>query len=190
MKSLTVYYLAALQVAALSHTLPALAVDKSARAYDIFADPAVMARAFPKGGAKPADATDAQVMQARDLAAKALGEDTRDLVFIPVTPCTVWDTRFATSAPFMGAIGPAVTRQFYSHLDAAGGNFTPYGGNPACTEANQTFLGGRPYAAMMTVYVNNPVGQGWLTFYRDGDPDPSNATISVYYSPARRAPRR
>jgi len=36
---------------------------------------------------------------------------------------------------------------------------------------------------MMTVYVSDATSNGWLTFYRDGDPDPSAATISVYYSP-------
>ena len=132
---------------------------------------------------EPDDAANEQLMEARTLAAKALGEDARDLVFVPVTPCTVWDTRFASGAPFGPAIGNGDTRRFYSHLDGAGGNFTVFGGNAACAEANHDFIGGRPYAVMMTVYVNNPSGNGWLTFYRDGDPDPSQATISVYYSP-------
>jgi len=183
MKNAYTYCMAILQWAALLYGSSAFALENIPRMQSLFADAVVMARAFPKGGLLGVDAGDVQVMQARDLAAKTLGEDAKDLVFIPVAPCTVWDTRFATSAPFMGAIGDNVTRQFYSHLDAAGGDFTAYGGNPACTETNQTFLGGRPYAAMMTVYVNNPAGNGWLTFYRDGDPDPSGATISVYYSP-------
>ena len=37
----------------------------------------------------PAKAADAQVIAARELAAKTLGEDTRDLVFIPITP-SLW----------------------------------------------------------------------------------------------------
>jgi hypothetical protein len=143
-----------------------------------------MAKAYPMGKIRPEDASNPLVVEAHQLVGKALGDNANDLVFVPIAPCTVWDTRFATISPMMGAIGNGVTRQFYSHLDGAGGNFTPYGGNPACTEANQTMLnGGRPFAAMMIVYVNNPAGNGWLTFYRDGDPDPSNATISVYYSP-------
>lgn len=35
---------------------------------------------------------------------------------------------------------------------------------------------------MMIVYVSEATGNGWLTFYRDGDPDPSSATILVYYA--------
>jgi hypothetical protein len=162
------------------------AMQEALNAYTALRAQGAMQKAFTRAYAMdatvPGDALDDEVVQTRKLLAKTLGDNARDLVFVPVAPCTVWDTRFATSAPYMGAIGNGVTRQFYSHLDAAGGNFTPYGGNPSCAEANQTFLGGRPYAAMMIVYVNNPVGNGWLTFYRDGDPDPSNATISVYYS--------
>jgi hypothetical protein len=141
-----------------------------------------MSKAFPMGSTRPEDAANPQVVEAHRLASKMLGEDSRDLVFIPVTPCTVWDTRFATSAPFMGVIGNGVTRQFFSHWAGGGGSYAPYGGNPSCPETAQNAIGGRPFAVMMTVYVNDAVGNGWLTFYRDGDADPSPATISVYYS--------
>jgi hypothetical protein len=142
-----------------------------------------MAKAFPMGKIQPGDASNPLVVEAHQLVGKALGDNANDLVFVPIAPCTVWDTRFASGAPYVGAIGPGVTRQFWSHWNGSGGDFSSYGGNPACTEANQTMLnGGRPFAAMMIVYINNPAGNGWLTFYRDGDPDPSNATISVYYS--------
>jgi len=174
-------FAAALSFLALALSPAAQAEVSAARGASV--DPGAMARAFPEGGLVPAKAGEAQVIAARDLAAKTLGEDTRDLVFVPITPCTVWDTRFATGAPFAGAIGDGVTRKFYSHLDSTGGDFTVEGGNPSCTEANQSFLGVRPFAVMMTIYVNNPTGEGWLTFYRDGDPDPSQATISVFYSP-------
>ena len=142
-----------------------------------------MAKAFPVGKTTVVDAANDQVLEAKKQVTKVLGEDGRDLVFIPITPCTVWDTRFAGGAPFVGAIGDGVTRRFYSWYVGAGGSFAPYGGNPSCPETSQNSIGGMPYAVMMTVYVNNPVGQGWLTFYRDGDADPSQATISVYYSP-------
>jgi hypothetical protein len=121
-------------------------------------------------------------LELRKAAVKALGDDARDLVFVPTTPCTVWDTRFASGPPFVGAIGNGVTREFYSHWSGGGTDFSIYGGNPSCSENNVNFLGVRPYAALMIVYVSNATGNGWLTFYRDGDPDPSPATISVYYS--------
>jgi hypothetical protein len=124
----------------------------------------------------------ADAIALRKAAFKALGDNSKDLVFIPTKPCTVWDTRFASGAPFAGIIGDGVTRRFYTHLAGALGDFSAYGGNPACSENNLNFLGAHPYAVMMIVYVSNATGNGWLTFYRDGDPDPSSATISVYYS--------
>lgn len=170
----------------LERALAAETFDGMRAALDVHAAEIARARAmktFPMGRIRPGDADDPRVVQAHRLAAKSLGEDMRDLVFVPITPCTVWDTRFASGAPFAGAIGDGVTRRFYSHLDGAGGSYAPYGGNPSCPETAQDAIGGRPYAVMMTVYVNDPVRNGWLTFYRDGDADPSTATISVYYSP-------
>ena len=146
-----------------------------------------MAKAFPKGYAMdvtaPEDASNEQVVEAKKLVAKTLGDDARDLVFIPVTPCTVWDTRFATNPASAGIIANGQTKEFYSHLDGAGGSYAAYGGNPSCPETSQNAIGFRPFAVMMTVYISDATAQGWLTLYRDGDPDPSNATISVYYSP-------
>jgi len=143
-----------------------------------------MAKAFPMNATTPEDANNVQLIEARNMAAKTLGENAKDLVFIPITPCTVWDTRFATDPASAGAISNGTTKLFYSFWNGAGTNFSTWGGNPSCTEANQAMLGGgSPFAAMMIVYVNNPTGNGWLTFYRAGDPDPSQATISVYYSP-------
>jgi hypothetical protein len=157
------------------------AMDRELMAY-----PAAVAQrnaglAFNFAKTKAADLT-TDALELGKAAVKALGDDARDLIFVPTTPCTVWDTRFAIGAPFAGAIGNGVTREFYSHYSGGGGDFSPYGGNPSCTENNVNFLGARPYAVMMTVYVSNGTGNGWLTFYRDGDPDPSPATISVYYS--------
>ena len=131
----------------------------------------------------PEDASNAQLVEARQLVMKSLGDDARDLVFIPVTPCTVWDTRFASNPDSAGIINNATTKKFYSHLDGAGGSYAAYGGNPSCPETAQNSIGPRPFAVMMTVYINDATANGWLTLYRDGDADPSLATISVYYSP-------
>jgi len=166
----------------------ALAADTWEKMWQVFNDYAAlkaqknMAKAFPLGGTRPEDAFNPVVAEAKASAAKLLGEDARDLVFIPITPCTVWDTRFASDANSAGIIGNGITRKFYTHIDGAGGSFAPWGGNTTCPETAQNAIGGRPFAVMMTVYVNNPAGNGWLTFYRDGDADPSQATISVYYS--------
>jgi hypothetical protein len=143
----------------------------------------VMMKAFPAGGTRPQDADNPQVVEAKQLMAKTLGDDSRDLTFVPVTPCTVWDTRFATDPSSSGSIANGVTKLFYSHYNGAGGSYAQWGGNPSCPETAQNSLGGRPYAVMMTTYVNNATANGWVTLYRAGDPDPSQATISVYYSP-------
>jgi hypothetical protein len=138
--------------------------------------------AFNFASTKVGDLTK-DALELRKVAMKALGDDAKDLIFIPTAPCTVWDTRFAGGTPYGPAIGNGVTREFYSHYNGSGTDFSAYGGNPSCSENNVNFLGARPYAAMMIVYVSNATANGWLTFYRDGDPDPSQATISVYYAP-------
>jgi hypothetical protein len=142
-----------------------------------------LARGFRVGDVRAEDANNMLVLDAIGASEKALGEDSRDLVFIPITPCTVWDSRFATEVASAGIIGDGQTKQFFSHYNGAGGSFEPWGGNPSCPETSQNSIGGRPFAVMMTVYINDATGNGWLTFYRAGDPDPSQATISVYYSP-------
>jgi hypothetical protein len=144
-------------------------------------DAAVMSKAFPARGASALALADPQVAEARQLVAKALGEDAVDLVFVPITPCTVWDTRFASEPQSAGLIANGQTKRFFSH-DGAGGNYITWGGNPSCPGTLEAAIGGRPFAALMTIYINDATANGWLTLYRDGDPDPSNATISVYYS--------
>ena len=156
--------------------------------FDVRRAQAGMAKAFPvakgydMGATRPGEEGIEVLAEARRTATKALGDVAKDLVFVPIAPCTVWDTRYATTAAAAGIIGPGVTRSFWAYNLGAGTSFSTMGGNPNCAEANQTFIGGMPYAVMMIVYVNNPAGNGWLTFYRYNDPDPSNATISVYYS--------
>src|SRR5688572_1161831 len=117
----------------LARLLSILFVAAASSAGALQVDPAVMAKAFPAGGLGQAGA-DAHVALARDLAAKSLGDDSRDLVFIPITPCTVFDTRFATDVNSMGIVANGVTKKFYSHLTGGGGNYTNWGGNPSCPE--------------------------------------------------------
>jgi hypothetical protein len=139
--------------------------------------------AYSLNATRPEDAENAALMEAQALAPKALGDDSRDLVFIPITPCTVWDSRFASDPVSAGIIGNGQTRRFVSHGFAAETNFTNWGGNSSCPQASQDAIGGHPYAVVMTVYVSDATSNGWLTFYRADEPDPSLATISVYYSP-------
>jgi hypothetical protein len=155
--------------------------------------PAPLPRVYAVDVVFPVASSDPTIEEARRAATKAFGEDARHLLFLPITPCTIWDTRFATDPVAAGAIGDNVTRRFYSHgVEGIVGDpsYTTQGGNPSCPETSGVSIAGgskaggflSPFAVMMTVYTSDATGNGWLTFYRDGDPDPSTSTISVYYA--------
>jgi hypothetical protein len=55
----------------------------------------------------------------------ALGDTTADLVFTPVTPCRIIDTRYATDPTKLGRIGPDDGKQFSVSLT----NYATQGGN-------------------------------------------------------------
>jgi hypothetical protein len=140
-------------------------------------------KSYPMGTTLPGEEADPLVVAAKQSASKVLGDTAKDLVFIPIAPCTVWDTRFATNVASAGTITNGATKSFFAYSTVSPGNFTAYGGNASCAEATSGFAGGTPVAVMMTVYANNATANGWVTFYKYADPDPSQATISVYYSP-------
>jgi len=96
------------------------AMDRELMAYPAAVAQRNAGMAFNFAKTKAADLT-TDAIELRKAAVKALGDDARDLIFIPTTPCTVWDTRFATGAPFAGAIGNGVTRDFYSFYSGSGG---------------------------------------------------------------------
>jgi hypothetical protein len=167
------------------------AMQQSFREYEAVTSRAALAKAFDLRKTKTEDLSP-EVMQLRKSLMKALGDNDKDLIYIPTSPCGIWDTRGPPPAPvppppYGGPITPGSggTHRFYSHLDGAGDNFTFQGGNPSgiCTQNNLNFLGARPYAVAFILYTSNANANGWLTFYRDGDPDPSGATITLYYAP-------
>jgi hypothetical protein len=127
--------------------------------------------------------TDPMIHKATQDVRKALGDTTTDLVFVPVAPCGVWDTRFATEAASAGIINATTTKRFYSYYNGTGVDFSPWGGNTNCSQHNVAYLGGIPAAAMMIVYSSDASANGWVTLYGDHEADPSNATITHYVSP-------
>jgi hypothetical protein len=155
-------------------------------AYEAVTSRATMAKAINLGKTRVEDLTP-EVLNLRKSVLKSLGDNGSDLVFIPTAPCGIWDTRFTSTPPYGGPITPGGggTKRFYSHNLGSATDFSFQGGNPAglCTQNNVSFLGIEPFAVSMIVYTSNATANGWLTFYRDGDPDPSGATITVYYAP-------
>lgn len=81
-----------------------------------------------------------------------LGDSAIDLVFTPVTPCRIADTRSGG-----GAIGASGVRTF----DVDGTNLAGQGGS--ATGCGLPF--GVPAAAVLTFTVVQPAGQGYLTAY-------------------------
>jgi len=163
------------------------AMQQAFRDYESTTSRVALSKAFDLRKTKAEDLAP-ETIQLRKTVLKALGDNDKDLVFIPTAPCGVWDTRFASDPNSAGAIvstpTSSVTRRFYSHLLGSATDFSPQGGNPAglCLQNNTNFLGADPFAVAMIVYTSNGTANGWLTFFRDGDTDPTGATISLYYS--------
>lgn len=109
--------------------------------------------------------------------AKALGATANDLVFTPIQPCRILDTRVAG-----GPIAGNFTRSFNGVATSTTSNFTAQGGSSTdCGTLNI------PAAALaMTVSVVNPVvapasgggpGTGFLTIFPFGTTQPTAATM-------------
>lgn len=96
---------------------------------------------------------------------RALGDVTDDLVYSPVTPCRIVDTRNAG-----GPIGNHTTRSF----DVDGSNFSPQGGNAGPC--------GIPYgvarAVVMNITVTQPSAPGYLTAWGLGATQPLASTLN------------
>lgn len=80
-----------------------------------------------------------------------LGSDSSDLVYFPVTPCRVIDTRLATA----GIVAANETRAF-----VVNGSLTAQGGNPSGCG-----LPSDPAAVALTLTVTGSTGGGWLTVW-------------------------
>lgn len=98
--------------------------------------------------------------------ARALGEADTDLVFVPVTPCRLLDTRVAG-----GPIAANTSRSF----DVSGGaSFTGQGGDAAgCGLGSVNFA-----AAAINVAVVTPSAAGYVTAYPFGTTLPLAATVN------------
>ena len=94
-----------------------------------------------------------------------LGDSSIDLVFTPVTPCRIADTRIA------GGVIPAFTSRLF---DLDGSNLASQGGS--ATGCNLPF--GVVSAAVLTTTVVLPDGPGYITGYGYSGPVPLAATMT------------
>jgi hypothetical protein len=117
-------------------------------------------------------AADAGATMAKSAAGQSmlkLGSATSDLVFVPITPCRVVDTRNAG-----GPIGANTQRNFYYYSDGGNG-FGAQGGDPGPlgTTCPSTVFGGTPpAAAAATVTAVNTTAAGNFVVWGGG---PSNS---------------
>lgn len=103
------------------------------------------------------------------LDAKALGSVTGDLVFTPLPPCRILDTRIAG-----GPIGANSSRAFLGVAINSGANFTSQGGS--ATNCGVAAVGASAISVNFTIV--SPAGPGYLTVYKSGDTRPLAATLN------------
>ena len=119
----------------------------------------------PGGTALPAETTD--VSKPR-IVGRALGDVDRDLVFVPVTPCRIIDTRVA---------GGAITANTVRSFDVS--SVTSYaaqgGENSNC---NGVGAAGSFAAAAINFTVVTPGGAGYITAFPFGATQPLAATVN------------
>lgn len=120
---------------------------------------------------RAAEATDVASVHAAllssEIEAKALGDAARDLVFVPVAPCRILDTRIAG-----GAIAANTSRNFNITAIA---NYSGQGGaNTDCGVGSA----GEFAAAMINFTVVTPSGAGYITAYPMGAAQPLAATVN------------
>ena len=114
---------------------------------------------------------------------KSLGDEARDLVYVPIAPCRVFDTRSATySAAFAGAVAPGAPKSAYLYFAApAPTSWVQFGGtvdNCPDTASNGPLANSFPYAAAINATAISPAGSGWFTAYRGDLADPSATVVS------------
>ncbi len=108
----------------------------------------------------------------KDLAAvgaKLLGSTTNDLVFTPVTPCRLADTRISG-----GPLTADGTRSFLAVATSAGQNFSSQGGSN--TNCNMFGVGASAIAINVTVVA--PSSGGFATVYPFGTTRPLAASVN------------
>jgi hypothetical protein len=98
-----------------------------------------------------------------------LGQITGDLVYFPVAPCRLYDSRIATAVGLVGPMAPNTTRNISVNDSLAG-----QGGNAAGCDAG---LNNDPPALAITLTAISPTGPGNLRTFPAGDPVPLAATL-------------
>ena len=102
------------------------------------------------------------------LLAKALGAAAADLVYTPVTPCRILDTRVAG-----GAVAADGTRDFNAVV-GSGGNFSSQGGS--ATDCGVVAAG--QAAVVINLTAVTPTGAGYATAYPFGTTRPLAASVN------------
>lgn len=106
----------------------------------------------------------------RNVTAPALGSALTDLVFVPLAPCRIIDTRLAG-----GALAPGVPRDFQvagtTEFGAQGGNLGGCGVPPGAAEPNAA-------AVVVNFIAVGPAGPGNLVAWAHGQPKPLASVIN------------
>jgi hypothetical protein len=103
-----------------------------------------------------------------EMLAKSLGAAASDLVYTPVTPCRILDTRVAG-----GAIAGTFTRDFNAVV-GSGGNFSSQGGS--ATDCGAVAAG--QSAVVINVTAVTPTGAGFATVYPFGATRPLASSVN------------
>jgi hypothetical protein len=106
--------------------------------------------------------------ETRDVPGKALGDADQDLVYVPVTPCRIIDTRVAG-----GAIAANTTRSFDVTSVAT---YAPQGGES--NNCNGVGAAGSFAAAAINFTVVTPSAAGYITAFPLGASQPLAATVN------------
>jgi hypothetical protein len=99
----------------------------------------------------------------------SLGDTDKDLVYTPVKPCRIVDTRKAG-----GKISSGDSRAFYVY--GGGAQMIGQGGNPAGCKAPS----GEPRAVHINIVAVNSVASGWLTVWPTGTGMPLAGVLNYY----------
>jgi hypothetical protein len=103
-----------------------------------------------------------------EMLAKTLGAATTDLVYTPITPCRILDTRVAG-----GPLGGGFTRDFNAVV-GSGGNFSSQGGS--ATDCGVVAAG--QAAVVVNVTAVTPSGAGFATVYPFGATRPLASSVN------------
>jgi hypothetical protein len=103
---------------------------------------------------------------------QALGDDDSDLVYFPLTPCRLVDTRNTPTGPVPIVAGTAMEFEANNDLGAQGGEVAGCGVPQA-----------DPAALAVTITAVNPQGPGNLRAYPAGAATPPNASVVNYALP-------